>query len=595
MIGVRVEHIPGVKNIWADMLTRPPPSLSLSSSSSSSSSSSFSGAEPSTSLADAHDAVFSTFFTEAVLDSTLPAPTFKLPSWDDLVEESANPLVIQQATAFGAKPGVDGVFFKDECAYVPPRHRLGVFLTAHVAVGGHRGVKATRELLSKYVWEDMDEFVKKEIAHCLHCLRSKDPERARPFGDVVHGAYPTHVLHIDFVQFPESKYGVSYVCLARDDVSGYVFVFASKSADAAAARTLLLNIVSSHSFVPAYVVSDQGSHFHGVFRELLQALGIVHHEHLEYTPQANGTIERTVRTLVDSLRKLLSDRGLDSRSWVDVLPLAVLAINNSPSERLNGLSPAAVFTGRPALSVEGILTKFGRATLRTSLSPSDLQSIVDSYHAAYDEAVSQVVPLQQRQRDQRHARRASLRHVHEPDFEEGDFVLISVAARPGVSVTKLSPQWQGPARVVGRQSPNVFVVQLVGSDTSVVVHARHLQLFHKGDIAVSEELIRQSDQSVAGKYIVESLLKLRQSRASGQYEALVRWAGYGPEFDTWEPLTRLHADAPVIVEDFLATPAIAARKDIKEIRSRLERSEARRDATRERRLVRSSEPPPVVE
>jgi hypothetical protein len=75
---------------------------------------------------------------------------------------------------------------------------------------------------------------------------------------------------------------------------------------------------------------------------------------------------------------------------------------------------------------------------------------------------------------------------------------------------------------------------------------------------VDEELIEQSAHDGLG-FEVEAFVDLRKQ---GQHwEVKVRWRGYTPEEDTWEPLQQVWEDVPVLLKNWLKTTNVEGAKE----------------------------------
>jgi transposase InsO family protein len=82
-----------------------------------------------------------------------------------------------------------------------------------------------------------------------------------------------------------------------------------------------------------------------------------------YSPWLNGTVARVNRDLLQVLRALLIDYGLDFHEWPYLLPVVQANINHSPMGSLVGHSPAELFTGLPSPSPLDVVvrpTKVGK-------------------------------------------------------------------------------------------------------------------------------------------------------------------------------------------------------------------------------------------
>jgi hypothetical protein len=106
----------------------------------------------------------------------------------------------------------------------------------------------------------------------------------------------------------------------------------------------------------------------------------------------------------------------------------------------------------------------------------------------------------------------------------------------------------GPFRIVDTLNEYVYVVEDVVTSRRKSVHVQRLRMFAEADFQLTEDIRNQSaydDQThleniVDWRETDEALLELR-----------VRWLGFTPAEDTWEPIDRLHEDQPELVERFL--------------------------------------------
>ena len=241
-----------------------------------------------------------------------------------------------------------GVYRKSTHIWVPRVLRGAALVAAHTGLGGHYGVEATLYHLGDLFWPSRRADVQKALRRRLPCAQASDGTVTRPLGEPLHGTRVGEVLHLDYLDFPVDKLGRTKVLVCKDDVSQMVFTYICEDADSAATAASLRSFIVTHALLPDWVVGDQGSHFEGALKEALEQLGIKRHKHLPYTPMANGTVERANKDVIRGVMTLLSERGLDTRAWSDVLDLAVLAHNSAPSRLLGGRTPHQVFTGRPS-------------------------------------------------------------------------------------------------------------------------------------------------------------------------------------------------------------------------------------------------------
>nr|AAC62132.1 copia-like retroelement pol polyprotein [Arabidopsis thaliana] len=91
--------------------------------------------------------------------------------------------------------------------------------------------------------------------------------------------------------------------------------------------------------------TDNGLEFcNHKFDEVCKKEGIVRHRTCTYTPQQNGVAERLNRTIMNKVRSMLSESGLDKKFWAKAASTAVYLINRSPSSSIENKIPEELWT-----------------------------------------------------------------------------------------------------------------------------------------------------------------------------------------------------------------------------------------------------------
>ncbi|KAF0728670.1 hypothetical protein Ae201684_013628 [Aphanomyces euteiches] len=94
--------------------------------------------------------------------------------------------------------------------------QMRLCVVAHFGMGGHRGVNATRQVLSdRFWWPHMGEDVAIFVGRCLHCAATGG-HVLRPFGMAPHATKPNEILHWDFLYMENG-----YLLVAKDDFSQF--------------------------------------------------------------------------------------------------------------------------------------------------------------------------------------------------------------------------------------------------------------------------------------------------------------------------------------------------------------------------------------
>lgn len=81
------------------------------------------------------------------------------------------------------------------------------------------------------------------------------------------------------------------------------------------------------------------------FSEHLRKYGIVHQKTCLYTPEQNGVAERMNRTVVERMRCMLFDSGLDGKYWAEAAVTATYLINRIPC-RTNERCPEEIWSNK---------------------------------------------------------------------------------------------------------------------------------------------------------------------------------------------------------------------------------------------------------
>jgi hypothetical protein len=243
-------------------------------------------------------------------------------------------------------------------------------------------------------------------------------------------------LHTDLVgPLPASKEGFKYILTVVDRSTRWLEAVPLRDMEASTCLSAFLHHWVSRFGVPAIVTTDRGRQFaSAIWATACKRLGIQHIMTTAYHPQSNGMVERTHRQLKDALRSRLA-----GSEWPSHLPWVLLGLRAAPKED-SAISSAELVFGAP-LSLPGELL-------------SSAEPPVDSFVARLQHA--QPPPAT---RPLTYAQAAA---SVPPALFAARFVYI----RQGGVIPPLSPLYQGPYRVISRNSK--FFNLEVGSRTEVV-------------------------------------------------------------------------------------------------------------------------------
>ena len=171
---------------------------------------------------------------------------------------------------------------------------------------------------------------------------------------------------------------------------------------------------------------------------------------------------------------------------------------------------------------------------------------------ARDAAFSKLELAQARQKRLADRSRRSLQ------LKEGDRVLLGLEGlRLRSGTHKLTGRYLGPFRVLSLVNDNAIRLDLppLLRGLHPVVNISRLKLYRESDARFQTRPQRvhrppavDTDTNGVGTYEVESVLAQRGT--GSRRELLVRWLGYGPEDDEWQPYAQLNRSAPEAVANF---------------------------------------------
>ncbi|KAH9108266.1 hypothetical protein LEN26_014132 [Aphanomyces euteiches] len=450
---------------------------------------------------------------------------------------------IQRSALKGGETTPTGVFWDEDVAFfvdqdgriwipdnaVDLQQRLCVI--AHQGASGHRRIVATIKPVSdKFVWKSLSTDVEAFVRACLHCLCIDGNMVPRPLGSALHAEKPNELIHFDWLAMPRAKTGMKDILVVKDDMSGFVQLYASETADAAATAKSLMAWFTTFGCVDTWV-SDGGSHFKNeVIEKVRKMVGAHHHITTAYSPWANGTVEVVNRLILRTTRALLSEMKLHADEWpLVLLPLVQEALNHQPDDRLGGVAHITAFTGLTAKTpIAGFVHPITKEVYTIDWLDGARRTYLGEIRSAMDVLHRDVAKHIEKLRQQARGRRDRKAQVKFSGFSVGDFVLVgSVVQKP----TKLALHWRGPYQVTNVITDHVIEVQQLVPPFEVSLHhACRLKMYHEGGRDVTEDLKAQIAFGDGG-FHVERLDGARC--VDGQHQVLLKWLDLQDEESSW--------------------------------------------------------------
>jgi hypothetical protein len=475
---------------------------------------------------------------------------------EDGTKHKASLDTVTRSKRYQIKEGM--LFTTDDRLCIPEGDdlRADIIHDGHDSAGHFGFTKTYLSLNSKFYWPGMHKRIRSYVASCDTCQRIK-VSRQRPAGLLQPLETPTapfQHLSMDFITcLPKTKKGFDSLFVVVDRFSKRVhFIPTVGTITAKDAARLFLNTVYRYHGMPESIVSDRDPKFTSkFFTHLMKILSIRLRLSTANHPQTDGQTERVNEVIEQALRACVNYRQDD---WDQHLAIIEFEYNRMTSPT-TGFSPFKLSSGRePATPATIHLDKTGEAPAATEM--------FKAMEAVRRIAVDNIKEAQDYQAKYANRRRRDVK------FEVGDMVKLSnkfalpynVRQRPKF---KLQHQYTGPYEVLQCIGKNAYRLKLPTTLSRVhdVINISFLERWidpvtaepsRKSNPPPTPIMAEEQDSGVQKEYYeIEQILDHRTYYGKKQY--LVRWKGYGPEDDSWEPIANVHNED---IDDYNETLAV---------------------------------------
>jgi hypothetical protein len=433
-----------------------------------------------------------------------------------------------------------GVWWFQSRIAVPddPAIKRAILLELHDApYSGHVGVDKTYAACKRqYWWPGMKAYITRHVGNCFKCQSNKARNKA-PSGLLMPLPTPDapwDSVSVDFITcLPTTPAGfdsiVVFVCRLTKMVH---LAPTTKEVTAEQTARLYCDNVWKHHGTQLTLISDRGPQFFNRFMtELTRLLGTQQCLSTAYHPQSDGQTERVNRVLQDMLRNYVCARMDD---WDDYLSIVEFAINNS-DHASTGTSPFMLNSGRSPRAPFEVPTAASRP--RNSKVQA-AQEMRDHVGTILQEAKKFLSDAKSRMKNAADTKRT------DASFQAGDFVMLDTRNLrfKGPTSRKLLPKWLGPYKVSRVVNPVAYQLDLPDTmKCHSTFHISLLKLFKTDGSVMPPPLAVMVDTDGEEWFTIDRVLDHRERlRKTGKAtkttrEYRIRWEGYGPEHDTWEP------------------------------------------------------------
>ena len=468
---------------------------------------------------------------------------------DEAVVKAFKELNNSSGTLHGSEwKKVDDVITYNGRVYIPKdlqlRHDI-VHAHHDTPIVGHPGRWKTLELVSRnYWWPNMTRYIANYVKGCDKCNRTKTYPAA-PTGNLIPNAIPERrwqVVTVDLITELPQSHGFNAIWIAVDRLSKRIHIAPTTTEiDSVGVARLFRDHVWRNHGLPDQIISDRGSQFISKFtQELNRLLGIRTTPSTAYHPQTDGQTERVNQEIEQYLRIFINHRQDD---WSEWLPLAEFAYNNRIHSATHR-TPFEIDCGQhPRMGIEPHRSTKAEAVEKFI---ENIKRTQEETQAALKQAAEEMSRYYNRHRGKQSV------------FKVGDKVWLDSrnikTTRPS---KKFDDKWFGPFPITKVISDNVYRLKLTQAFKRVhpVFNITLLRKVHPDEIQERPKPTHpepEIDEEGEEAYEVEEILDSRLYRKKLEY--LIKWKGYGPEWNLWisekkaegskELIAKFHRDHP---------------------------------------------------
>ncbi|GMF33910.1 unnamed protein product [Phytophthora fragariaefolia] len=443
-----IEHIDGVKNVWADMISR------------------WAGCQRSISVGMKrlrrkrsrtvdNEPTESSRNKKTREQNPLQHVTIRPFNndnfeWPDIVALAAIQRRHEGERPRGLTRNNDGLWTQDNCIWVPSEDAEIVqrlLVVAHCGPQGHRGRDTLLEILQRrFLITRLRKRVDRFLRGCLLCHHVMGGRIVRrPWAETYRSKERNEALHWDYLHLGKSFGDYAYLLVMKDDATHYCELVPCVVPTSTVTAQAIMDWHSRFG-APGLWISDNGSHFKNeVVKEVSKRLNAHQNFTLAYSPWINGSVERLNKDIIQVLRVLCLEYNVDIKDWTYFVPTLQTNPNHTPVPSLGNHAPMELFCVLPAASPLSFYLDNSEKRL-VDLGEHFPEHIDDKLQKLRESAQLMHKKAIAARAKQTNRNRRNQKYATKPNIDVGDFVLRSRVDQKHND--KLLVTWIGPYQVV---------------------------------------------------------------------------------------------------------------------------------------------------
>lgn len=406
-----------------------------------------------------------------------------------------------------------------------------------------------QQLSQKFYWRRMKADILAFTGSCDVCQKTKF-SNFNKFGFLIPNPIPLRPyqsVSMDFiVNLPWSnQFNAIFVVVDRLTKHAS-FIPTTTGLTAEEFGELYVKHIACRFGLPESIITDRdprwtSDFWKGVAKYLKTKMSLSSSHH----PQHDGQTEIINKHLATMLRAYVSDDLSDWAIWLHILEFAY----NNAVHSSTGTTPCFLLYGFHPRTPLDFLAPEKASTTSYSLTPNAV-TFLETLAMHRDSARRAIAVAQDKQATQYNKSRRPV-----PDLKKGSRVLVNPHSLEWVDSkgtgAKLKQRWIGPFEVIQRINPKVYRLRMSNQYPGLpVFNIEHLKPYKESEEKWGERTLMRESRHIkpaSEEYSVEAVIGHR--RKTRGMEWLIRWEGYGPQFDTWEPTACLK-NAPLVLNEY---------------------------------------------